>query len=183
MSVSGISGGSYYPIVTSRTSESNPTERADSASTAGPARELTPEEQEQVKELEKRDAEVRRHEQAHKAAAGQYARGGAKYEYEKGPDGRPYAVGGEVEIDTSPVPNDPAATIRKAEIIKRAALAPAEPSPQDLRVASEADAMKAKARKELAEATLEEGGASPVESRRAAASTDPPRNRSIDIYA
>ncbi|MCZ6820198.1 MAG: putative metalloprotease CJM1_0395 family protein [Calditrichaeota bacterium] len=118
--------------------------------------DLTAEEQKKVKELKKRDAEVRRHEQAHKAAAGQYAKGGPKFEFETGPDGRQYAVGGEVSIDTSEVANDPEATIRKAEAIKRAALAPKDPSSQDRRVAAEASRMEAKARQELAEGKREE---------------------------
>ncbi len=120
---------------------------------ASGSRELTEEEEKRVEELKRRDAEVRRHEAAHKAAAGQYARGGPQFEYETGPDGKPYAVGGEVSIDTSPIPDDPRATIRKAEILQRAALAPQDPSDQDRRVAAEAAQMKAKAQKELAEET------------------------------
>jgi hypothetical protein len=56
-------------------------------------RELSEEEQEVVAELKKRDREVREHEQAHLASAGQYARGGAQFEYQTGPDGHRYAVG------------------------------------------------------------------------------------------
>ena len=78
---------------------------------------------------------VRAHEQAHKAAAGAHAKGGPTYEYQSGPDGKRYAVGGEVQIDTSPVPNDPQATIQKMQQVQRAANAPAEPSSQDRRVA------------------------------------------------
>jgi len=99
-------------------------------------------------EIDLRDAEVRAHENAHKAAAGQHARGGPTYEFERGPDGRRYAVGGEVQIDTSPAPNDPDATILKMRQVRRAALAPAEPSPQDRRVASEASQQEAAARQE-----------------------------------
>ena len=75
---------------------------------------LTKEEQQQVQELRQGDAEVRRHEQAHLAAAGRYAKGGPTFTYQKGPDGQLYAIGGEVAIDTSPVPGDPEATIQKA---------------------------------------------------------------------
>lgn len=111
---------------------------------------LSPEEEQQVKELKQRDAEVRQHEQAHLAVAGPYAKGGAKYEYEIGPDGKRYAIGGEVGIDTTPIADDPAATIKKAQTIKKAALAPAEPSDLDYRVAAQADQMEMKARRELA---------------------------------
>jgi hypothetical protein len=118
--------------------------------------ELTPEEKKTVEELKKRDAEVKRHEQAHQAAAGKYARGAPKYEYETGPDGKQYAVDGEVEIDVSEIPGDPKATILKAIQIKRAALAPKDPSPQDRQVAAEAGQMEAKARRELAKQKQEE---------------------------
>lgn len=119
----------------------------DKKSTEG--KTLTEEEQKQVDELKARDAEVKAHEQAHIAAGGSYVRGGASYDYQTGPDGKKYAVGGEVSIDTSPVEGDPQATIYKAQVILKAALAPAEPSGQDKSVASQARQMMASARKEL----------------------------------
>ena len=111
---------------------------------------LTDQERKQVKELQQRDREVRAHEQAHMAAAGPHARGGPRYEYQTGPDDRQYAIGGEVSIDTSPIPNDPEATIRKASVVRRAALAPREPSPQDRAIAAKATSMMQKAQAELA---------------------------------
>ena len=103
---------------------------------AGGQQELSDEEKEIVAELKRRDTEVRRHEQAHSSAAGSYA-GAPSYEYERGPDGRMYAVGGEVKIDTRPL-KDPEATIRKMDIVIRAALAPANPSALDHAVAAQA---------------------------------------------
>ncbi|MGI9387090.1 MAG: putative metalloprotease CJM1_0395 family protein, partial [Methyloligellaceae bacterium] len=88
--------------------------------------ELTEEERKEVEELKRRDREVRAHEQAHKSAGGSIA-GNPSFETVTGPDGRSYAVSGEVKIDTSPVPNNPDATIRKMEVVKRAALAPSQP--------------------------------------------------------
>jgi hypothetical protein len=117
---------------------------------------LTPEDREQVRKLKERDAEVRRHEQAHKAAAGSYVQGGPSFEYETGPDGKRYAVGGEVQIDTSEVSGDPAATIRKMQQVRRAALAPGEPSAQDRAVAAQAEATERKARAELGRQRHEE---------------------------
>lgn len=117
--------------------------------------ELTEGEQKQVAELKKRDREVRQHEQAHQAAGGQYA-SAPSYEYQKGPDGQRYAVGGEVQIDASPIPGDPEATIEKMRIVKAAALAPAEPSGQDRKVAASADAAAQQARAELAAQKREE---------------------------
>lgn len=110
---------------------------------------LSDEEAKQVNELKQRDREVRNHEQAHKAAAGQYARGGPVYQYQQGPDGRRYAVGGHVSIDTAPVKGDPEATIQKMQVVQRAALAPAEPSSQDRAVAAHAARQAAQARVEL----------------------------------
>lgn len=110
-----------------------------------------------VRELSARDREVRAHEQAHKAVAGQLSQGAPSYTYERGPNGQLYAVGGEVQIDTSAVKGDPQATIQKAEQIKRAALAPANPSAQDRSVAAQATQMAAQARAELqAETTAHE---------------------------
>ncbi|MDH5219390.1 MAG: putative metalloprotease CJM1_0395 family protein [Gammaproteobacteria bacterium] len=121
----------------------------ESRSADNPQR-LSEEELEQVKEMAKRDREVRTHEQAHMATAGQYARGGINLETKTGPDGKSYAVSGHVNIDTSPVPNNPEATIQKANRIRAAAMAPAEPSSQDRSVASEATKMATDARAELA---------------------------------
>ena len=111
---------------------------------------LTEAELKQTKELKARDREVRAHEAAHLAVAGSLAIGGATYTYQRGPDGVQYAVGGQVNIDSSPVPGDPEATLQKAQRVRAAALAPAEPSSQDLRVAAKAAQMAVQARAELA---------------------------------
>jgi hypothetical protein len=97
-----------------------------------------------------RDQDVRTHEQAHAAVGGQYA-GAPTYAYERGPDGKRYAVGGEVGIDAGPIANDPEATLRKMEVVIRAALAPAEPSAQDRQVAAQAQAQMSEARIALAQ--------------------------------
>lgn len=103
-----------------------------------------------IQELAARDREVRAHEQAHAAAAGQYG-SSPSYEYVRGPDGVSYAVGGSVDIDTSPIPGDPEASLRKAEQLQRAASAPAEPSGQDRQVAAQVAQMAQQARAELRE--------------------------------
>lgn len=108
------------------------------------------EEQAKLQELKQRDQEVRAHEQAHMALGGQHA-GGASYEFQTGPDGVRYAVGGEVPIDISEVADDPQATLEKMMLIQRAALAPAEPSSQDRQVAAQAGQIAAQAMNELAE--------------------------------
>lgn len=106
-------------------------------------------EQQAVKELAARDREVKAHEAAHKAAGGSLT-GPASFSYTTGPDGKRYATGGEVSIDTSEVPGNPQATVLKANRIRAAALAPAEPSGQDRKVAALAGQMAADARAEMA---------------------------------
>lgn len=129
------------------------TAQRESASAVNPANDeeaqLTDAQRKQVRELKARDLEVRAHEQAHLSAAGGYARGGPTFTYQRGPDGHQYAVGGEVQIDSSKVANDPVATLRKAQVIRRAALAPTNPSSQDRAVAAEASRMAAEAQAEI----------------------------------
>ena len=116
---------------------------------------LTPEEEKTVRELKQRDIVTRAHEQAHKSVGGPYA-SAPSFDTVTGPDGREYAVAGEVRIDASPVRGDPAATIRKMEIVIRAALAPAEPSPQDVQVVQQAQQTKLQAQAELRQQRAEE---------------------------
>jgi hypothetical protein len=102
----------------------------------------------QVEDLRQRDREVRAHEQAVRAAAGGLS-ASARYSYQVGPDGRLYVIESDVQFDTSEVPGDPEATLRKAEQLQKAAQAPGDPSPQDRAVAAMAAAMAARARLEL----------------------------------
>ncbi|MCP3900437.1 MAG: SprA-related family protein [Desulfobacteraceae bacterium] len=102
-----------------------------------------------IAELEKVDQAVKRHEMAHMVAGGRFILSGANYSYKTGPDGKQYAVAGEVSIDTSPIPGDPQATIDKMQQIRNAALAPVDPSAQDRKVASRAMTISTKATSEL----------------------------------
>ena len=112
--------------------------------------------QQVVAQLEARDKEVRVHEMAHLAAAGSYAIGGMNLTFQRGPDGQQYAIGGSVQIDTSPVSGDHEATIQKGRIVQQAALAPAEPSAQDRKVASAASQMISDAQSALTKEKQEE---------------------------
>ena len=116
--------------------------------------ELSQEQKLQVVELQKRDVEVRIHEAAH-MAAGAGLTTGATYSYRRGPDNKLYAVGGEVGIDTSPA-NTAQETVKKATQIKRAALAPAQPSQADLQVAATATNMEIDAKIEIQNESLKE---------------------------
>lgn len=144
-SVSSAEGGPAEPGA--RRLEQSQTQRAEDK------RALLAE-QKQIQQLAQRDREVRAHEQAHAAVGGRYA-GAPTYDYQRGPNGRQYAVGGEVKIDIAKVEGDPQATLEKAQIVRRAALAPAEPSAQDRAVAARASQMAAEARAEIATQRLD----------------------------
>lgn len=90
-----------------------------------------------ILELKQRDQEVRAHELAH-ARTGGAVTGAPSYTFKAGPDGKKYAVAGEVSVDLSGVPGNPQATIAKMQKVHAAALAPANPSAQDIKVASSA---------------------------------------------
>lgn len=105
-------------------------------------------EQQKIQQLKSRDQEVKIHEQAHAALGGSHA-GSPSYSYELGPDGKRYAVDGEVQIDISPIPGDPQATIQKMQQVRAAALAPGEPSSADRRIAVQAAQQQAQAQAEL----------------------------------
>jgi hypothetical protein len=122
---------------------------AQKSSSINNSQQLTAEEQRQLRELEARDREVRAHEQAHLRVGRDLIRGAASYSYQQGPDGKQYAVGGEVKIDTTGVPGDPEATEAKAYHIRETALAPIQPSNQDRAVASMASRMALEARIEI----------------------------------
>jgi hypothetical protein len=138
--IHAVEGGE--PPVSERPSQATPAEpgqRVEESPKASPQEQLklSPEAEAVVAELKARDREVKAHEQAH-MAAGAGLTGGASYSFQTGPDGQRYAVGGEVQISTGAVAGDPEATIEKAEQVRKAALAPANPSAQDLSVAAAA---------------------------------------------
>jgi len=109
--------------------------------------ELTTEDYQKIAKLQARDTEVRAHEMAHQSAGGGFT-GGASFTYEKGPDGKMYAVGGEVPI-SMPSSNDPKERKSQARQVITAALAPADPSPQDYSVAAKAKMVEIKADQEI----------------------------------
>jgi hypothetical protein len=136
-------------------------------------------------QLRSRDSEVRAHEAAHMAAGGRYVTGGATYSYQRGPDGAQYAVGGEVGIDTSPVPGRPEETAQKMRVICAAALAPSDPSAADLSVAAAASQAEAEALAEIASSRAEELAGrygQEAAASRAGSGGSPPRS-SLDMVA
>lgn len=119
--------------------------------------ELSEDERAVVEKLKARDSAVRAHEMAHVAAAGGLA-GAPSYSYQTGPDGKRYAIGGSVSIDTS-AESSPEDTIAKAQRIRSAALAPADPSAQDRAVAARAARMESQARAAMAQEQAQEAKA------------------------
>ncbi len=116
--------------------------------------ELDLAEQQEVANLQSRDREVRAHEAAHASVGGSLA-GSPNLNFTSGPDGKRYATSGDVSIDISKVANDPSATIAKLQQVQRAALAPAQPSSQDRKVAAIASAGISHAQVELSLERLE----------------------------
>jgi hypothetical protein len=137
--------------------------------------ELSAADREEVQRLKSRDADVRAHEQAHASAGGSHA-GSPSYEFETGPDGRRYAVGGEVSIDTSEVAGDPKASISKMQQVVRAANAPADPSGQDRKVAANARAKMAKLQAEMTQQDARAQSPDDVETQEAGPNKEGPLN-------
>lgn len=98
-----------------------------------------PEVKKEIEKLKQTENEVITHENAHKAA-GAGVTGAVTYTHTTGPDDQRYINGGEVAIQMPAATDDPDETIALLEKVRQAALAPAEPSPQDLRVAASASA-------------------------------------------
>jgi hypothetical protein len=117
----------------------------------------------QLRELEalrRRDRHVRSHEAAHQAAGGDLA-GPASFTYRVGPDGRSYAVGGEVPI-ASRRGRTPDETIAIARRVRAAALAPTDPSAADLAAAAAATQVEMQARQQKRQAQGGPGGGGTV---------------------
>jgi len=148
-----------YPSASANGEEKTPNTTAEAEATeensaaaqpvSGQTDELALAEILEIEGLKQRDREVTAHEMAHIAAGGPYVRGGAAYQYQYGPDGRRYAVGGEVSIDMSTVSGDPEASISKMRTVISAALAPASPSAQDRMVAAKASRIQMDMQMEL----------------------------------
>lgn len=149
------------------------------------SQQLTPQELKKIEQLKTRDTEVRAHERAHLNAAGTVAISGANFTFVTGSDGKRYAVGGEVSIDISAVADDPSATLKKADIIRRAALAPITPSAKDRQIAARAVTMASDARIEIQQLQLEEKKTSATDKESDETSEDQqkPTEEVVDTFA
>ena len=86
-----------------------------------------------------KDASIKSHEQSHAAMA--TTTSPISYNYQEGPDGKMYAVGGSVRLDTS-IPADTEAAIAKIDRIKAASTGVDNPSGADMAIASAANLNK-----------------------------------------
>jgi hypothetical protein len=111
--------------------------------------EMTLEQANELKRLETKADKVVSHEDAHAMVGGALMLGGPVYQYEVGPDGEVYETAGQSRIDMSPLAGNPQGTISKMQQVKRAAMAPLNPSGADRVVASQADQIENQARKQL----------------------------------
>ncbi len=82
-------------------------------------RQPSPEEQKEIEKIRKNSRNVKRRELVYRAVVGNHVRGAVSFQYETGPDGMKYATAGHTAIDTRPIINNPEASIRKAQAIKR----------------------------------------------------------------
>lgn len=119
-----------------------------------------PQVQAEVARLKSTEEKVKAHEAAHKSAGGTMT-GPVSYTYTRGPDGRNYVSGGEVPISVSSG-KTPQETISRMQQVIQAALAPADPSPQDRAVAVQAAALQQQARQEAASTPLSPDKSAPV---------------------
>ena len=153
-----VPGGTPTPDTAGgRTASNEKPERKDGASKVsgdgGPGGALedkgAPEKDAVVRELRNTEREVIAHEAAHQAAAGRFG-GPVSYTRTTGPDGKSYITGGEVPIHFV-AGSTPEETLRNMEQVQKAALAPGDPSAQDIRVAAQAAARAAQARHDIAQ--------------------------------
>ena len=156
ISSSSLSFDSTYTRVsaTNERVNSDETKIDKEATKENKSQELNADEVRVVRDLEARDVEVKAHEAAHQAAGGGMT-GAASYTYQQGPDGKMYAIGGEVSIAMKSGSN-PQESIANARQIAAAAMAPANPSPQDYSVATSARVMEMKAQQQLTREKLQE---------------------------
>jgi hypothetical protein len=89
--------------------------------------------------FQNRDQEVKTHEQVH--ASSTTTTSAMNYNYQLGPDGKLYAMGGSVRFDTS-IPQDKEAASSKLEELKKAANAPGSLSSADAQIAQTANLNK-----------------------------------------
>ncbi len=100
--------------------------------------ELSPEARDNLRELQGIDRAVKAEEQTHAAVAGAYG-STPQYTYVRGPDGRQYAVGGSVAVDTSSAVT-PEQAQQAAGAVAASAASVSTPSSADFQAVAQANA-------------------------------------------
>lgn len=108
----------------------------------------------EIKRLQEQENNVISHERSHMQSGGEFS-GSPSYLYTRGPDGKVYISGGEVKMYV-PATDDYDKLIQSLQKVKRAAMAPPDPSPQDSKTAAMASAKEASVRQEIAKMRAKE---------------------------
>lgn len=101
-----------------------------------------------IEQLKSRDKEVRSHEASHSISPELVKIGSAQFDYTIGPDGKAYATGGRVTLSTGSAMT-PEEALSKAEALKKASMAPGEPSTKDFQALNAAVAMEFEAKNRI----------------------------------
>ena len=92
-----------------------------------------------LEKFKQTDEKVRTHEQIH-ASIG-HTTAPISYTYQQGPDGKMYAVGGQVRLDTS-IPKEPKAAAFKLDMLQKAASGPIDSSGADNTISAQTNLNK-----------------------------------------
>lgn len=92
-----------------------------------------------LEKFKRLDSQTKAHEQQHASLAD--TKGAISYNYQMGPDGKLYATGGHVRLDTS-LPQDKDAALAKLDRLSKSAGAPSELSSADASIARAANLNK-----------------------------------------
>ena len=107
------------------------------------------------KQLELSQTQIQRHVESHLAVTVTTQHSSPpNYQYSS-LDGELYVVSDDVVFDTSSEPNDPQATLEKAQLIRMASMAPTDPTPQDRKASQQAIMMAAQEKSEINTASIE----------------------------
>lgn len=105
------------------------------------------------KRLELSQTHIQRHVESHLAVTTQHS-SPPNYHYRPF-DGELFVVSGDIVFETSAEPNNPQATLEKAQLIRMASMAPAGPTLQDRNASLQAIMMAVQAKGEIDSASVE----------------------------
>ena len=121
------------------TTLNNGYERKDFFDTSSPHKYDEDDYKRVLDKLKQSDSEIRKHEQAHASLGNTTSP--ISYNYQAGPDGKLYAVGGSVRLETS-IPDDPKQASYKLDRIAKASSGVVDPSGADAQITIQANLNK-----------------------------------------